>query len=128
LSVTEGIACELLEPVVPHDCRLGVITCGDGNLVVAVKGDKAKLKSMKIGVWFCSSFPLADTLASMLRYVSLRHFCAIVFGAPRFTHLQAPPLSLPTMQRRHQLAKTSPQGRRTSSKADFGWDTSRSTF
>jgi hypothetical protein len=62
LSVNEGISCELLQPVVPVQCRLSSIKCRDGCLVVGVEGSKATFGTMKIGVWFCCTFPLGDSL------------------------------------------------------------------
>ena len=82
LSATEGIACELLQPLVPDDVRLGTVTCRDGSLVVGVKGERAKFNNTKIGVWFCSSFPLGEALASITRSVLLWHFSLIDSGRP----------------------------------------------
>ena len=63
VSLNTGSTCELLEPVVPVDCRISSIQCRDNNLVVAVAGSSTMFEKMKVCVWFCSSFPLGENLS-----------------------------------------------------------------
>ena len=108
LCVTDGIACELLEPCVPVECRISSVKCQDGNLAVGVAGPQSQFKNMKIDVWFCNSFPLGDTLTSsphaFFFVLALAFFLHCVLAHP-VTRLQTSKPSLLIIHCGHRRAK-----------------------
>jgi hypothetical protein len=65
LSLYEGVACEVLQPFVPSDCRIKGIDSEGSNLVITVEGSNAVFGKMSINVWLCNSFPLVANLTGI---------------------------------------------------------------